>query len=1014
MPIGTRDILLTIRAKDQASRIIQGVGQQFGVLEGEAQASATRMLQSGVALAGLGIGMMATGALVVSQLNNMRLAAVEYNKTAALTLTQVGQIGVSVKTIADIGLAVAKAIPAPLKELQPALYDIFSSIDVNVTDAQKILEGFAKASVAGSVDVRTAGRETLAFMNAFGLGIGDLGHIQDIQFQLVRKGVGTYDEFASSIGRAIPSATRAGQSMESLAGVMAFLTRNGISADLAATSAARAFDGLSKPKIIKHFNDLGIALSDSSGNFRSMADIATDLGKKLDGLTATQKAKALNDLFTGAGNNVQAMRFWSEAINHFDQLNSLTADMVNSSGALQGAYDIMFNQPASQAQLLANNLDALKIELGQQLIPIFNDFVKKMMVVVHWFANLSDHTKHMIVTVAEFTAAFLLIGGAVFFVTGSVKALIGLFQLFGGLGQLLTNAPLLIFLTLLALAAIYVYQHWDKFKPYWEALWSWIKEKAQAFTDWFLPLWKKYWPEVVIIAKQLWADLKQWFETGWAWVKVKTQAFLNWFLPLWKKYWPEAVAGFKQAIEDIKKAAVWFWTTFGPAIVKTLDFVKDHWKLFVAILIVNSGPLILVITAIVLAFKHWDEIRAIITAVWMSLQAFGSWFWGIFGPGIMKVFTALKENVGPIINDIWQLMQIFWDALTIGFIKSKDIVDGTWLPLWTSVKAAWDAVVPYIMIALHGLWDAFSSVFDNIVGVVKGDWDILTSIWAGGIEILRGILDFLVGIFSGDWGKAWDGIKEIARGQWDMIKGIISGAWEVIKNVVLGAWDILRELFQTGGRFIVQAVKDAFAILKLIFFDFPANVVSWLGDLGKTLWNKGIELITGFTQGIINKIGELTTWIIGLPQQILGWLGDLTSLLFQAGKDIMNGLKNGILDAAGGVFDAVKSIPSKIVGFIKNPLGIGSPSKVMYQLGSYTMQGFQLGLKDGFGGLNAMMRNQGASLPTTVGAGLVGTTSHSSTTSYGMYIANATFHDHVDVEAAQKVVAASLTRTGVM
>lgn len=48
---------------------------------------------------------------------------------------------------------------------------------------------------------------------------------------------------------------------------------------------------------------------------------------------------------------------------------------------------------------------------------------------------------------------------------------------------------------------------------------------------------------------------------------------------------------------------------------------------------------------------------------------------------------------------------------------------------------------------------------------------------------LSGIIQFLTGVFTGDWNKAWEGIKKTFGGIWDGIKGIITGA---INGIIYG------------------------------------------------------------------------------------------------------------------------------------------------------------------------------------------------------------------------------------
>lgn len=57
------------------------------------------------------------------------------------------------------------------------------------------------------------------------------------------------------------------------------------------------------------------------------------------------------------------------------------------------------------------------------------------------------------------------------------------------LGQLAIAHPLLAFIGLLAMLAIYVWQHWDMLGPKFAKLWEAIKTRAQAVVDWIIEKW---------------------------------------------------------------------------------------------------------------------------------------------------------------------------------------------------------------------------------------------------------------------------------------------------------------------------------------------------------------------------------------------------------------------------------------------------------------------------------------------------------------------------------------------
>ena len=66
--------------------------------------------------------------------------------------------------------------------------------------------------------------------------------------------------------------------------------------------------------------------------------------------------------------------------------------------------------------------------------------------------------------------------------------------------------------------------------------------------------------------------------------------------------------------------------------------------------------------------------------------------------------------------------------------------------------------------------------------------------------MLKGLTDFLIGAFTGDWSKAWEGIKEIAKTIWDAITGAITGAIDKICGGLTKIKDKLLELLGLNGK----------------------------------------------------------------------------------------------------------------------------------------------------------------------------------------------------------------------
>jgi TP901 family phage tail tape measure protein len=379
----------------------------------------------GSAAIATGVGMTLMGVEGVRALASMVKSQLDYQTASRRTLTQVTQTGVKLKDIEQIGIEVGKKVPAAFDDMQPALYDIFSSIDVNINQARSLLKQFAKDAVGGNSTLETATRANIAIMNAFGISVQHASKVSDFMFQLVRKGVGTYDEFAKSIGQAIPSAARLGVKLDELGGTLTFLTRYGLSTARAATSAARAYDALSNPKTADNLKKLGIQILNQKGDLKDFPVILDLMMKKMKGMNNFEKSQFLKNAFYGSGGTIQAMRFFNLVFKHMDTFHKRVAEMNRDSGSAKKAFKQMAQGPQAELQRLENDWKILRIELGKELLPVA---LKVVDVVDGWLKalqRLSPEQKRAIVTIAAMVSGFLAIGGAITVVVGGLAIFVG-------------------------------------------------------------------------------------------------------------------------------------------------------------------------------------------------------------------------------------------------------------------------------------------------------------------------------------------------------------------------------------------------------------------------------------------------------------------------------------------------------------------------------------------------------------------------------------------------------------
>lgn len=76
----------------------------------------------------------------------------------------------------------------------------------------------------------------------------------------------------------------------------------------------------------------------------------------------------------------------------------------------------------------------------------------------------------------------------------------------------------------------------------------------------------------------------------------------------------------------------------------------------------------------------------------------------------------------------------------------------------------------------------FKPVLDFIIGGFEELLGYVDDIIGDIIDICHGLTEFLVGVFTGDWDRAWSGIKEIFTGIWNLIIDV----YEACVNAIIG------------------------------------------------------------------------------------------------------------------------------------------------------------------------------------------------------------------------------------
>ena len=147
--------------------------------------------------------------------------------------------------------------------------------------------------------------------------------------------------------------------------------------------------------------------------------------------------------------------------------------------------------------------------------------------------------------------------------------------------------------------------------------------------------------------------------------------------------------------------------------------------------------------------------------------------------------------------------------------------------------------------------------------------------------------------------------------------------------------------FLSGFRKVFPGIGDNFAKslallplrLQLMALELEAKALKMMAKLAGAI-AKGILWV-------VAKIGELTAKMLKPFAKAGSWL-------INVGKDLIRGLISGIASMAGELVSTIThSVTDKIPGFIKDRLGIHSPSRVLSAIGVNLMEGLVQGIEKG-------------------------------------------------------------------
>ena len=302
-----------------------------------------------------------------SQLTNLAQSTIRNGSIYETSLAKVG-------TIADLGKLSIQKLGSQITDMSntmgiaatdiaEATYQAISA-GQDTANAVEFAGQAAKLATAGFTSTTSAVDILTTALNAYGLSADQATHVSDVLLTTQNLGKTSVDELSSSMGRVIPLAAAYNVSVENLSSGLAVMTANGIATAEATTYAKSMLNelgdtGSTVGKILQAETGKSFAQLNAEG--KSLGDVLQILYNNVGGDSTA---------FAGLWSSVEAgTGALSLASGGADKFNGVLAQMVDSAGATDTAYQTMTDTFQHSMESLQTTAENLSISLFDAMEP---------------------------------------------------------------------------------------------------------------------------------------------------------------------------------------------------------------------------------------------------------------------------------------------------------------------------------------------------------------------------------------------------------------------------------------------------------------------------------------------------------------------------------------------------------------------------------------------------------------------------------------------------------------------
>ncbi|MFJ7665603.1 hypothetical protein ACIQXI_00760 [Lysinibacillus sp. NPDC097195] len=360
-----------------------------------------------------------------------------------------------------------------------------------------------------------------------------------------------------------------------------------------------------------------------------------------------------------------------------------------------------------------------------------------------------------------------------------------------------------------------------------------------------------------------------------------------------------------------------------------------------------------------LIMSVWTQITSFWAENQVSIMATASAVWTVIG----NVVTTVMSAIGAIMQFIWPVVKALivstWEAIKnviqgainviLGIVKTfSSLFKGNWQGVWDGIKqilggalqAVWGAINLYFVgkllgplkafgstakTLLQGIWTAIKGIFTNTLNTIKSTVDVIFKGMKSSIEaVWKGLKSFFDTILTG--------IKSIFMSIWRSIASFLDNFFTGLSNTIRSVWNGIKGFFSSVLNAIANIIKSLWNGIKSTI----SSILNGIKTVIETIWN-------GFKTIVSTAMSNVKTAVVNGWNAAKSFLESIS--LVKIGEYIVAGLVTGINNWFGKVKAKVMELAELLPAWLRNKLGIHSPSRVMIAIAKWIPIGVAKGIE---------------------------------------------------------------------